>query len=491
MDVEIGEKICRNFIGGRWTSPRSDHGRQAVDPATGELIAKVTESTQEEIREAVNAAEHAAPQWAATPVKDRASYLMKFNALIERHLDELAEILVLEHGKMLPEAKGDILRGKEVVEFACGMPDLMRGEALFDIASQVDVRMVREPLGVTAGATPYNFPAMIPLWMLPISIACGNTFILKPSDRTPMTSIRLVELLAETGLPPGVVNVVHGAGDAMEALMEDRRVRAISFVGSSAVAEQVYRRCAEEGKRVLALGGAKNHTVVMPDADLDKTADAVIQSAFGCTGQRCMATAVMILVGDAASQNRFLKAVVDRAAALRLGHGLHPDKYDMGPLTFEALRDRVLRHIHFGCQEGANLVLDGRKKFSRDYPNGFFIGASVFDHVGLEMSLAQEEIFGPVLSVVRVPTLDEAIAVENRNPYGNGASIFTAGGAAARTFARRASAGMIGVNVGVPVPRDPYAFGGWNRSAFGAGDITGTAAVRFWSRDKKITERWF
>ncbi|OGH56247.1 MAG: methylmalonate-semialdehyde dehydrogenase (acylating) [Candidatus Lindowbacteria bacterium RIFCSPLOWO2_12_FULL_62_27] len=484
-------KPCRNFIGGNWEPSASFDRRKIVDPATGDLLTECPAATPEEVHKAVDAASHAFPEWSRTSVKDRVQYLFKFNALIGEHMDELTEILVREHGKMWADAKGDIQRGKEVVEFSTGMTDLLRGEALWDAATSVDVRMVREPLGVTAGATPYNFPAMIPLWMLPVSIACGNTFILKPSDQAPMTAVRLVELLHETGLPPGVVNLVHGAKGVMDGLIGDARVKAISFVGSSAVAEQIYMRCAAAGKRVLSMGGAKNHLVVMPDADLARTADAVINSAFGCTGQRCMAAAVLILVGDRPDQDRFFKAVYDRAEALRLGHGLYPDKYDMGPLTSQELYDRVLFFIGRGVQERAKLALDGRPKRSADYPDGLFMGATMFDDVGPDMAIAQQEIFGPVLAVIRARTLDEAIEIQTRNLYGNGASIFTSSGAAARTFARRASAGMIGVNVGVPVPRDPYAFGGWNRSAFGAGDITGSAAVRFWTRDKKITERWF
>lgn len=489
--VSLANKPCRNFIGGKWIESKSEKRKQIADPATLEPLGEVPESSPAEVADAIASAQHAFVDWSRTSVKDRVQYLFRFNALIEKHMDELSEILVREHGKMLPDAKGDVQRGKEVVEFATGMPDVMGGESLFDVASHVDVRMAREPVGVTAGATPYNFPAMIPLWMLPVSIACGNTFILKPSDLTPLTSIRLVELLEETGLPPGVVNVVHGSKDAMDVLMDDPRVKAVSFVGSSAVAEQVYARSSAAGKRVIALGGAKNHLVVTPDADVDKTAAAVINSAFGCTGQRCMAASVLILVGTRFEQNRFFNPIVERAAALRLGHGLYPQKYDMGPLTTAALRDRVLRYSNIGVHEGATLFHDGRNARSADYPNGFFTGATIFDNVHPKMAIAQEEIFGPVLAVIRVDTLEEAIDIENRNPYGNAASIFTSNGAAARTFARRASSGMIGVNVGVPVPRDPYAFGGWNRSAFGSGDITGNAAVRFWTRDKKITERWF
>lgn len=484
-------KPCRNFIGGKWEESSSLERRKVHDPATMELLGETPASTPGEVRQAVDAASRAYSGWSRTSVKDRVQYLFKFNALIDAHMDELTETLICEHGKMWADAKGDIQRGKEVVEFSTGMPDLLSGEALFDAATNVDVRMVREPLGVTAGATPYNFPAMIPLWMLPIAIAAGNTFILKPSDQTPMTAIRLVELLQEAGLPDGVVNLVHGARGVMDTLLGDARVKAISFVGSSAVAEQIYARAASCGKRVLALGGAKNHLVVMPDADVDKTADAVIQSAFGCTGQRCMAAAVLVLVGTREDHDRFLNPIIARAESLRLGHGLHPDKYDMGPLTSLQLFDRVGRYVDRGVQERAKLVLDGRNKESADYPDGIFMGASIFDDVRPDMDIAQQEIFGPVLSVIRVPTLDDALAVQAGCAYGNGASIFTSSGGAARTFCRRVSAGMIGVNVGVPVPRDPYAFGGWNRSAFGAGDITGNAAVRFWTRDKKITERWF
>ena len=489
--VGLANKTCRNFIAGKWVESKSEKRKVISDPATLEPIGEVPESTPEEVSEAIASARTAFIDWSRTSVKDRVQYLFRFNALIEKHMDELSEILVREHGKMLPDAKGDVQRGKEVVEFTIGMPDVLAGDALFDVASDIDVRMAREPVGVAAGATPYNFPAMIPLWMLPISIACGNTFILKPSDVTPLTSIRLVELLEETGLPHGVVSVVHGSKGVMEVLMDDSRVNAISFVGSSAVAEQVYSRSAAAGKRVIALGGAKNHLVVMPDADVDKTAAAVINSAFGCTGQRCMAAGVLILVGSRFEQNRFFAPIVDRGAALRLGHGLYPQKYDMGPLTTAAMRDRVDRYTRIGIHEGATLSLDGRLVRSKDYPDGFFVGATVFDNVDPKMAVSLDEIFGPVLSVIRVDSLEEAIKIENNNPYGNAASIFTSSGPAARSFARRASAGMIGINVGVPVPRDPYAFGGWNRSAFGAGDITGSAAVRFWTRDKKITERWF
>jgi malonate-semialdehyde dehydrogenase (acetylating) / methylmalonate-semialdehyde dehydrogenase len=474
------------LVGGRWESGHSGRFGQVFNPSTGRAIARVPLGTAEDAGRAVEAASRALPDWAEMPAVERVRILFRFRERLEAQAEELARLVTREHGKTLAESRASVQRGLEMVEFSCGIPSLLMGQSLPNIAREVDCETVRHPVGVCVGITPFNFPMMVPLWMIPVALACGNTFVLKPSEKVPLSANRLGELLAESGLPEGVFNIVHGDRECVDALLEHPGVAAISFVGSTAVARHVYETGTRNGKRVQAAGGAKNHLIVMPDADLDQAAKAVQASAFGCAGERCMAGSLALPVGNIA--DRLVERLVDLAGKMRVGPTDSGPEVDMGPVISRDHRDRVAGYLEVGRSEGAEIALDGRGAASGE---GFLIGPSVLDRVERGMRVAREEIFGPVLSVVRVGDLDEALAVGRDCPYGNGASIFTRSGWAARQFKHRFNAGMIGVNVGVPAPMAWFPFTGWNQSFFGDLHIQGSEGVQFYTRQKMTMTRWF
>jgi malonate-semialdehyde dehydrogenase (acetylating)/methylmalonate-semialdehyde dehydrogenase len=442
--------------------------------------------TAEDVDRVIAAAARALPAWAETPAVERARVLFRFREQLVLHADELARLVTREHGKTLNESRASIQRGIEMVEFACGIPSLLMGQTLPNIAREVDCETVREPVGVCAGITPFNFPVMVPLWMIPVALACGNTFVLKPSEKVPLSAVRLGELLTESGLPEGVLNIVHGGRECVDALLAHPQLAAISFVGSTAVARHVYETGTRNGKRVQAAGGAKNHLIVMPDADLDQAALAVQASAFGCAGERCMAGSVALPIGGIA--DRLVERIQDLACRMRVGPTDGCVEVDMGPVISREHWDRVAGYLEIGQAEGAEIILDGRGETKGD---GFLIGPSVLDRVEPRMRVAREEIFGPILSVVRVRDLDEALTVGRDCPYGNGGSIFTRSGWAAREFKRRFNAGMIGINVGVPAPMAWFPFTGWNQSFFGDLHIQGVEGMQFYTRQKLTMTRWF
>jgi malonate-semialdehyde dehydrogenase (acetylating) / methylmalonate-semialdehyde dehydrogenase len=458
-----------------------------TDPSTGKVTRQVALGTKADVDKAVAAATRAFPAWAATPAPRRAAMMFRFKELIEKHADELARLITCEHGKVLSDARGSLQRGLEVVEFACGIPHLLKGEFSENIGTGIDAYSLRQPLGVCAGITPFNFPAMVPLWMFPVALACGNTFILKPSEKVPGCSMRLAELLTEAGAPPGVFNIVNGSKETVDALLGHPGIAAISFVGSTPVAEHVYRTGTSAGKRVQALGGAKNHMVVLPDADLDQAADALMGAAYGSAGERCMAVSVAVAVGAVADP--LIQKLAPKVRALKIGPGMDQES-EMGPLVSAAHRDKVRGYIDLGVKEGAELVVDGRNLRLQGYENGFFLGGSLFDKVKPEMRIYKEEIFGPVLSVVRAPGFDDALKLVNDHELGNGAAVFTRDGDAARAFVSGVKAGMVGVNVAIPVPMAFYSFGGWKHSLFGDHHIHGAEGVRFYTRLKSVTSRW-
>jgi malonate-semialdehyde dehydrogenase (acetylating)/methylmalonate-semialdehyde dehydrogenase len=478
-----------NLIGGNWTAPASAPVSPVYNPSSGEIIGQVPLSGPAEVAAAVEAAERAFPAWAATPVVDRARILHKYRALLDRHFDAIVQLISREHGKTLAESRGDLFRGLEMVEYAAGGPALLMGEILPNVARGVDCEAVRHPLGVCVGITPFNFPAMIPLWMFPIALVAGNTFILKPSERVPFTAIRLAELLAEAGLPPGVFNLVHGGKPCVEALLTHPLVRAISFVGSTPVARLIHQTASEHGKRVQANGGAKNYVVVMPDAEVDKSVEGLMNAAFGCAGERCMAGSTAVTVGNRGAH--FLPEIVRAAQSLSVGRTDGLQQPAMGPLITAAHRDRVHELIASGERDGAQVLADGRGIKVADSPQGFFLGATVIDDVQASMRIAREEVFGPVLNVMHMDDLDSAIALANRSTFGNGASIFTRSGAAAREFKQRVKAGMIGVNIGVPASLGMFPFSGWNDSFFGDLHMQGREGFWFYTQQKVVTTRWF
>lgn len=472
------------LIGGSWRDSQARTER-VLNPAYGTVLAHVPLCAEEEIRAAVEAGTGAFPAWRDMPVTQRVQVLFRFKQLLEQNFDELARTVVQENGKTMDDARGEVRRGIEVVEFACGMPTLTMGETVEQIANGIDSHTVRVPLGVVAGICPFNFPAMIPLWMMPIAIAAGNTFVLKPSERTPVSATRIAELFVEAGLPAGVLNVVHGAREAVDAILSNPDIRAISFVGSMPVARYIYEMAAKHGKRVQALAGAKNHLIAMPDCDMDLTVKAILSSSFGAAGQRCLAGSVLVAVGDIAE--RLVERLKQEASNLKIGDGLMQDSA-MGPVIRREACDRVASYIEKGIAEGATLVLDGRKSSGKD--EGFYIGATILDHAKPEMSVAREEIFGPLLTVIRVKDLDEALAVTNRSQFGNASSIFTRSGAAARAFRMKVETGMCGVNVGVAAPMAFFPFGGWKNSFFGDLHATGKDGVKFYTETRVIIERW-
>jgi len=477
-----------HVIGGRPVGGSSGRSGDVFDPATGARTKRVAFANADEVDAAVRAARAAFPTWSETPPVRRVSVMFAFRELVLRETERLAAIITSEHGKTIADARGEVQRGLEVVEFACGIPHVLKGDVTENVARDVDSAAVRQPLGVCAGITPFNFPVMVPMWMFPIALACGNTFVLKPSEKDPSAAVVLAELLREAGLPAGAFNVVHGDREAVDALLAHPDVAAVSFVGSTPVAEHVYRTGTQNGKRVQALGGAKNHLVVMPDADIDLAVDALMGAAFGSAGERCMAVSVAVAVGDATAD-----ALVDRLAqrvrALRVGPGTAPG-VEMGPLVTAEHDAKVRSYLDAGVDEGASLVVDGRATRGDDWGDGFFLAGSVFDRVTPDMRIYRDEIFGPVLGVVRVRTADEALRLCNEHPYGNGVAIFTRDGGVARTFAHRVQIGMVGINVPIPVPMAFHSFGGWKRSLFGDHAIHGAEGVRFCTRLKTITARW-
>ncbi len=475
------------WIGGRATPARTKRYGEVTNPATGEVLRHVPFATADDVADGVAAAVEAWPGWRAAPALRRARVLMRFRDLLDGHKKDLARLVSEEHGKTAVDAEGSITRGIEVVEFATGIPHLLKGEFSDNVGSDVDSFSLRQPLGACAGITPFNFPAMVPLWMFPIAVACGNTFVLKPSERDPSLSLRMAELLQDAGLPDGVFNVVHGDKEAVDAILDHPDIKAVSFVGSTPVARYIYQTGTARGKRVQALGGAKNHAVVLPDADLDFAADALIGAAYGSAGERCMAVSVAVAVGAAGDPLRDRLAA--RARRVVVGPGDRAES-EMGPVITAAARDRIVGLIDRGVAEGATLVVDGRHLRITGQERGFFVGPTLFDRATPEMAIYREEIFGPVLIIVRSDSLQEAIALINANPYANGAALFTRSGHAARHFQQQAEVGMIGINVPIPVPMAFYSFGGWRNSLFGDLHVHGMDGVRFYTRGKAVSARW-
>ncbi len=480
-------KIIPHYINGQQVIGSGKNNGDVFNPATGEISAKIAFATEEETSLAIEAAKNALTSWSKTPPLKRARVMFKFKELIEQRTDELAEIITREHGKVFSDAKGEIARGLEVVEFACGIPQLLKGEFTEQVGTGIDSHSMRQPIGVCAGITPFNFPCMVPMWMYPMAIACGNTFVLKPSEKDPSASIFMAELLKEAGLPDGVFNVVQGDKVSVDTLLTDPRVSAVSFVGSTPIAEYVYQKGGQHGKRVQALGGAKNHLVVMPDADIDQAVDALIGAAYGSAGERCMAISVGVAVGDIG--DKLVEKISDRVKALKVGNGL-VNEPDMGPLVSAAHLDKVRSYVDLGVAGGAELIVDGRNVSVEDHQKGFFIGGCLFDHVKPDMTIYKEEIFGPVLSIVRVPDFTAAVDLINAHEFGNGVSLFTRDGDSAREFSSRIEVGMIGINVPIPVPMAFHSFGGWKRSLFGDHYAYGPEGVRFYTHLKTITTRW-
>ena len=475
-----------HFVGGKRIAC-AGRSSPVYDPATGQVALRVALASADETRAAIQAAKAALPGWSETPPLRRARVLFRFKALLDAHIDELARIITREHGKVLSDARGEVTRGLEVVEFACGIPHLLKGEFSDSVGNGIDSWSLRQPVGVCAGITPFNFPAMVPMWMFPIAIACGNTFVLKPSEKDPSCSMRVAELLSEAGLPPGVFNVLNGDREAVETLLTDPDVAAVSFVGSTPVAQHIYETASRHGKRVQALGGAKNHMVVMPDANPLLAAQALMGAAYGSAGERCMAISVAVAVGDAG--DKLIAALRPMIDALKIGAGTE-DGVEMGPVVTREHQQRVRDYVDIGVKEGATLIADGRQHSVPGHTEGFYLGATLFDHVQPHMRIYREEIFGPVLAIVRVPTLDAALALVNEHEFGNGTAIFTGNGDAARRFTHSVQVGMVGVNVPIPVPMAFHSFGGWKRSLFGDLHVHGMDGVRFYTRLKTVTSRW-
>ncbi|MGR2740730.1 CoA-acylating methylmalonate-semialdehyde dehydrogenase [Billgrantia sp. Q4P2] len=479
-----------HFINGRIVEGASGRNAPVYNPANGEQRLQVALSSADETREAVRVAHDAFAKWSRVSPLKRARIMFKFKALVEEHADELARLISSEHGKVFSDAKGEVTRGLEVVEFACGIPHLQKGEHSMNVGTGVDSYSLMQPLGVCAGISPFNFPAMVPMWMFPIALACGNTFVMKPSEKDPSTPMRLAELLQEAGLPDGVFNVVNGDKEAVDVLLTDERIQAVSFVGSTPIAEYIYATASAHGKRVQALGGAKNHMVIMPDADLDQAVGALMGAAYGSAGERCMAISVAVPVGEETAQ-RLREKLIGELARLRVGPGLvdGPDN-DMGPLITREHLEKVKGYIQAGVDEGAELVVDGREARIEGAGDGYFIGGTLFDQVKPGMRIHSEEIFGPVLCIARAASFDEAVAMINTHEYGNGTAIFTRDGDAARQFVEQIQVGMVGVNVPIPVPMAFHSFGGWKRSLFGPLHMHGPDGVRFYTCMKTVTQRW-
>jgi malonate-semialdehyde dehydrogenase (acetylating)/methylmalonate-semialdehyde dehydrogenase len=480
-------KTLDHFIAGKIVPSRSGRYSDVYNPATGEVSARVALANRAEVDAAVASAKATFPKWAQTPPLQRARVMFRYKEIVEKNRDRLARLISSEHGKVLGDAAGEVTRGLEVVEFACGIPQLLKGEFSENVGTNVDSYSVRQPLGVCAGITPFNFPAMVPMWMFPMAVACGNTFVLKPSERDPSAGSLLGELLLEAGAAEGVLNVVNGDKEAVDAILMHPDIEAVSFVGSTPIAEYVYHTGTAHNKRVQALGGAKNHMVVLPDADMEQATDALMGAAYGSAGERCMAISVAVTVGQAGEA--LLDKLAPRVRGLKIGPYTDPDA-EMGPLVTKAAYERVKAYVDLGVKEGAKLVVDGRGLRLQGYENGFFIGGSLFDEVKPEMRVYKEEIFGPVLSVVRSKSYEDALGLVNAHEFGNGTAIFTRDGDAARDFASRARIGMVGINVPIPVPVAFHSFGGWKRSLFGDHHMHGPEGVRFYTRMKAITSRW-
>ncbi|WP_201831253.1 CoA-acylating methylmalonate-semialdehyde dehydrogenase [Microvirga zambiensis] len=477
-----------HFIGGRQVPGKSGRSTEIFQPMTGEVLGRVALASKDELRQAVENAKAAQPAWAATNPQRRARVMMKFLELIAKETDSLADMLAREHGKTIVDAKGDIQRGVEVAEFCTGIPHLLKGEFTEGAGPGIDMYSIRQPLGVVAGITPFNFPAMIPLWKLSPAIACGNAFILKPSERDPGVPMRLAELMMEAGLPAGILNVVNGDKEVVDAILDDPDVKAVGFVGSSPIAQYVYSRATAHGKRAQCFGGAKNHMIIMPDADLDQAADALIGAGYGSAGERCMAISVAVPVGKATA-DALMDKLIPRVETLKVGPSTDPSA-DFGPMITRAHMEKVRSYVDVGVQEGAKLVVDGRDFRMQGYENGFYMGGCLFDEVKTDMRIYKEEIFGPVLSVVRAKDYEEALRLPSDHEYGNGVAIYTRDGDAARDFASRVNVGMVGINVPIPVPLAYYTFGGWKASGFGDLNQHGPDAVRFYTKTKTVTSRW-
>jgi malonate-semialdehyde dehydrogenase (acetylating)/methylmalonate-semialdehyde dehydrogenase len=480
-------RTVEHWIDGRSTAGSSTRHGPVWNPATGEQQAQVVLAEPADVDAAVQAAKAAFAEWSQSSLSRRTKILFAFRELVNARVGELAEIVSDEHGKVLSDAKGEVLRGLEVIEFACGVPTLLKGDYSDQVSTGVDVFSFREPLGVVAGITPFNFPAMVPMWMHPLAIACGNTFVLKPSERDPSVSTLVAQLWTEAGLPDGVFGVVHGDKVAVDAILDHPDVAAVSFVGSTPIAKYIHQRASATGKRVQALGGAKNHAIVLPDADLDFASDHLVAAAFGSAGERCMAISATVAVGGAADP--LVEVLSDKALKVKVGSGRDADS-EMGPVVTAAARDRIVGYIDSGERQGARLAVDGRGLVVPGFENGFFVGPTVIDEVTPEMDVYRDEIFGPVLSVLRADSVDEAIRLVNANPYGNGTAVFTSSGEAARRFMRGVHIGMIGINVPIPVPMAYYSFGGWKDSLFGDKHVHGPEGVSFYTRAKVITSRW-
>ena len=479
--------LIEHFVGGKKYSGNSKRVGKVYNPATGEQTSEVRLGTKTDLDKTVEVAKKAFLSWSNKPPLQRARVLFKFKELIEKNSDELTKLIVSEHGKVFEDAKGSLTRGLEVVEYACGIPQLLKGEFTENVGTNVDSWSIRQPLGVCAGITPFNFPAMVPMWMFPMAIACGNSFILKPSEKDPSCSIRLAELFSEAGLPDGVLNVINGDKESVDAIIENKDIVAVSFVGSTPIAKYIYENCAKNEKRVQALGGAKNHCVVMPDCDLDQAVNGLMGAAYGSAGERCMAQSVAVAVGNIG--DKLVENLSKKVEALKIGPGMDK-KSEMGPLVTREHLEKVKSYVDLGEKEGAKLVVDGRKVKLQGYENGFYLGGCLFDQVKKNMRIYKEEIFGPVLSVVRAKDFDEALSLVNDHEFGNGVCIFTRDGDAGRTFSSKAKIGMVGINIPIPVPMAFHSFGGWKRSLFGDQHMHGPEGVRFYTKLKTITSRW-
>jgi len=479
--------IIEHFVNGKKFPGDSKRISKVFNPATGEQTAEVKLASSHDLDSAVKAAKAAFISWSKKTPLQRARVMFKFKELIEKNFEELTKIIVSEHGKVFDDAKGEITRGLEVVEFACGIPQLLKGEFTENVGTDVDSWSLRQPLGVCAGITPFNFPAMVPMWMFPIAIACGNTFILKPSEKDPSCPVRLAELLLEAGLPEGVFNVVNGDKEAVDAIIKNKDIAAVSFVGSTPIAKYIYENCAKNEKRVQALGGDKNHAVIMPDCDLEQAVNGLMGAAYGSAGERCMAQSVAVAVGGIGDQ--LVESLAKKVEALKIGSGLDK-KSEMGPLVTKEHLEKVKSYVEIGVKEGAELVVDGRNLKLQGYENGYYIGGCLFDQVKKDMRIYKEEIFGPVLSVVRAKDFEEALSLVNEHEFGNGVAIFTRDGDSGRTFASKVQVGMVGINIPIPVPMAFHSFGGWKRSLFGDQHMHGPEGIRFYTKLKTITSRW-
>jgi malonate-semialdehyde dehydrogenase (acetylating)/methylmalonate-semialdehyde dehydrogenase len=479
--------IIEHFVNGKNFSGDSKRKSKVFNPATGEQTAEVKLASAKDLDFVVERAKKASFSWSKKPPLQRARVMFKFKELIEKNFEELTKIIVSEHGKVFDDAKGEVTRGLEVVEFACGIPQLLKGEFTENVGTDVDSWSLRQPLGVCAGITPFNFPAMVPMWMFPVAIACGNSFILKPSEKDPSCAIRLAELFLEAGLPEGVFNVVNGDKEVVDAIINNKDISAVSFVGSTPIAKYIYENCAKNEKRVQALGGAKNHAVVMPDCDLDQAVNGLMGAAYGSAGERCMAQSVAVAVGGIG--DKLVESLEKKVEALKVGSGMDK-KSEMGPLVTKEHLEKVKGYIDIGVKEGAKLVVDGRNLKLQGYEKGYYIGGCLFDNVKKDMRIYKEEIFGPVLSVVRAKDFEEALKLVNDHEFGNGVTIFTRDGDAGRTFANKVQVGMVGINIPIPVPMAFHSFGGWKRSLFGDQHMHGQEGVRFYTKLKTVTSRW-